>query len=105
MSRFDSEVSGVFYEVIIMRIICKLEQPSIAEIRREIAKLADGKYVRTESSDKQLIGRMDKTFGLIDCVAGSGMDRRFRINEKGAALLKKSTNQVIEPVIEILQNG
>lgn len=36
---------------------------------------------------------------------GCSMDRRFRINEKGAALLQKSTNQVIEPVIEILQNG
>lgn len=105
LSRFDSEVSGVFYEVFIIQSIQKLGQPSIAEVRAAIAKLANGKFVRSEASDKQLIGRMDTTFGLIDCVGGSGLEKRYRLNAKGKSLLDKTTEQVIEPVVSIFDQA
>lgn len=102
LQRFDGEASNLFYEVFLMRIIDELEQPSVAEIRAAVAKLANGKFVRSEASDKQLIGRMDTTFGLIDCVGGSGLEKRFRVNGKGRSLLERSSAQVIEPILKIL---
>ncbi len=103
--RFDNEVDKLFYEILLVKIIEKLGQPSIAEVRREVAKLASGKYVHSEASDKQVIGRMDKTFGLLDCVGGSGIERRFRLNAKGDLLLNRCQQEVIEPMLQLLATG
>ncbi|MCG8413903.1 MAG: hypothetical protein MI746_06750 [Pseudomonadales bacterium] len=103
--RFDKEVDKLFYEILLVKVIEKLGQPSIAEIRLEVAKFAAGKYVRSEASDKQVIGRMDKTFGLLDCVGGSGIERRFRLNVKGELLLSRCQQEVIEPMMELLATG
>ena len=105
LARFEKEITGTFYEVFLLRSVRELGQPSIAEIRAEMARIAGGRFVRTEASDKQLIGRMDTTFGLLECVGGSGIEKRFRVSEKGAALLDDATQQAITPIITALQKS
>lgn len=85
-----------------MTVIQRLGNPSLKEIRLHVANLASGTYVRSESADKQLIGRMDKTFGLLDCVGGESGNRRYRVNRKGAQLLKLSRNEVLEPLLAVI---
>lgn len=102
VERFAGEVDSAFYPFIVMLVIQRLENPSLSEIRQGVAKLAAGKYIQSEASDKQLLGRMDKTFGLIDCVGGAPEDRRYRVNRKGARLLKESRRQVLDPLFKAI---
>ncbi len=105
LTRFDDEVDAAFYPFLVLQLIEQQSNPAFSEIRQAIAALSEGKYVRSEASDKQLIGRMDKTFGLIDCVGGETGDRRFRLNKKGSELLNSSREQVLAPLLTIIATG
>ena len=102
LARFLNETNATFYAFIMITVIRRLGQPSISEIRREIEQLAEGRFIHSLASDKQLIGRMDKTFGLIDCVGGDVDDRRFRLNQKGEKLVQLSLAQVVQPLQSVL---
>ncbi|MCY4263503.1 MAG: hypothetical protein OXE78_01435 [Gammaproteobacteria bacterium] len=102
--RFEKSTHNLFYEFLLVQIIRHRGQPSIAEIRTEIAKISAGKLVRSEASDKQLIGRMDKRFGLLEFVDGKGIGRRFRLNTKGMRLLERCEREVIRPLVSQLTN-
>lgn len=104
LKRFEDEVRADFYPLLVMAIIYRLDNPSRSEIGAELSRLGDGKFSHTPASLKQLVGRMDKTFGLIDCVGGDPEDRRYRINRKGATLYEKTRERVIGPLLDALRS-
>ena len=107
LNRFSKELRSVFYPFFVVSIIERNGSASRQEIKDEILRLTNGTVKYEVTSHNQLIGRLEKTFKLIEPL---GKERdpslvRYRLTMKGKRLYSESLKQVIYPLGDILLTG
>ena len=66
LSRFSQEIQSVFYPFFVLSIIERNGSASRQEIKDEIFRLTGGTIEYEVTSHNRLIGRLEKTFRLIE---------------------------------------
>jgi len=107
LNRFRKELQSVFYPFFVVSIIERNDSASRQEIRDELLRLTDGTIKVEITSHNRLIGRLEKTFGLIEPSekASNLALVRYRLTTKGKRLYSESLKQVISPLGKILPIG
>ena len=104
LTRFRQEIQSVLYPFFVLSIIERNGSASRQEIKDEIFRLTGGTIGYEVASHNRLIGRLQKTFRLIEPL-GRESDAtlvHYRLTEKGKRLYSESLKQVIYPLGDIL---
>ncbi|MAV34744.1 MAG: hypothetical protein CMJ59_04725 [Planctomycetaceae bacterium] len=107
LNRFRNELQSVFYPFFVVSIIERNSSANRQEIKEQIASLTGGTIEMEVASHNRLIGRLEKTFRLIE-PSGRESDPslvRYRLTQKGKRLYSESLNQIIYPLSDILPTG
>ena len=104
LNRFSEEVQSVFYPFFVLSIIERNGSASRQEIKDEIFRLTRGTIELEVTSHNRWIGRLEKTFRLIEPL---GKERdpsvvHYGLTEKGKRLYSEALEQVIYPLGDIL---
>ena len=104
LNRFQDEVHSVFYPFLIMSVVATKGPITKDEIRDEILRRAHGWFEKEASAHNRLVGRIEKTFGLIAPVKKSSDSSavRFQLTAKGKKLYEASLDRVIFPLVDAL---
>lgn len=106
LSRFEREVNTALLPFVVLSVIERNGSASRQEIRDEIGEVTGGRMDPGEASDDRLMGRMEKTFGLIEPVEPAGKtsraDTRFGLTQKGRRLHAEAWRDVLAPLLRIL---
>lgn len=104
LNRFREELQSALYPFLVVSIIERNGSASREEIRDEIAKLTDGTVAVAIPSHNRQVGRLSKTFRLIE---PSGRENnpslvRYRLTKKGKRLYAETLKRVVYPLGKIL---
>ncbi len=104
LNRFRNEIKTVLYPFLILSIIQRRGSASRQQIREEISQLTGGTIELETAAHNRLIGRLKKTFGLIEPL-GKSQDAdavQYGLTSKGKKLYADALHQVIYPLGDIL---
>ena len=104
LDRFRTELQSVLYPFLVVSMIEKNDSATREEIRDEITKLTDETIKVAIPSHNRQVGRLAKTFRLIE---PSGKENnpslvRYRLTKKGKRLYAETLKRAIYPLGKIL---
>ena len=102
--RFRNELQSVLYPFLLLSLIAELGSASRQELQDELMLRSDGTLEITTASHQRWMGRMDKTFRVIEPI-GKSKDRavvRYRLTRKGKQLYTTSLKQIVSPLSDLL---
>ena len=104
LSRFRKEMQSVLYPFFVLSIIERNGSATRKEIKDEIFRLTSGTVVYEDASHDRLIGRLEKTFRLIEPLVKhkDATRMQYSLTKKGKSLYSESLRQVIYPLGDIL---
>ena len=106
LNRFREEIHSALYPFLILSVIEQHGSASRDEIKDEIFQLTGGTIDYDVANHKRLMGRMEKTFRLIEPVGeAQGTDlMHYGLTKKGQSLFAQASQRVISPLSELLSS-
>lgn len=104
LDRFHQDLNQVMYPFLIASVIARNGAATSEEIAEQIFALTEGTFACEPASHRRQIGRMDKTFGLIESSGRkkSAAEVKYRLTEKGERLYSETVQRLIRPLVGIL---
>ena len=102
--RFRNELQSVLYTFLLLSLIEELGNASRQELQDELMLRSGGALEIATASHQRWMGRMEKTFRVIEPI-GKSKDRavvRYRLTRKGKQLYTTSLKEIVSPLSGLL---
>ena len=102
--RFRNELQSVLYPFLLLSLIEELGNASRQELQDELMLRSGGALEIATASHQRWMGRMEKTFRVIEPI-GKSKDRavvRYRLPRKGKQLSTTSLKEIFSPLSNLL---
>ena len=103
LSRFRSELHALLYPYLIVVVIAKDGSATRQQVQDGIFRLTDGTVAVAEASHNRHIGRLCKTFGVIESVgsAKAAEKQLYQLTAKGQRLYQRTLQEVVSPLRDV----